>query len=151
MLFRSEGRVDLRVMDGRSMPFEDAQFDAVFSFGVLHHIPVGWRQAVAEVARVLEPGGWFVFTDLILTPRAGRWLTRLLPRVDLLDETALHTSLGRSSLSLVHGAYGRGERLAVLDLMNYYTAVARKPPGNGQEPSGQRHQPTHLTYPPLCL
>jgi ubiquinone/menaquinone biosynthesis C-methylase UbiE len=117
-------QVELRVVDARTIPFDDAVFDAVFSFGVLHHIPGGWRKAVAEIARVLKPRGRFIFTDLVVTPRAGRLMRRLLPRLDQLEETALHTSLAQNGLSLEHYAYGQGESIAVLGLMNYCTAIA---------------------------
>jgi ubiquinone/menaquinone biosynthesis C-methylase UbiE len=135
-------RVELRVVDARAIPFDDAAFDAVFSFGVLHHIPSGWRKALTEIARVLrspepactersrraggKPGGWFVFTDLVVTPHAGRLIRRLLPRFDQLEETALHGSLAQNGLSLEHYAYGEGEFMAVLGVMNYCTAIARK-------------------------
>jgi SAM-dependent methyltransferase len=118
-------RVAFRVVDGRAMPFEDAHFYAVFSFGVLHHIPGGWRQVIAETARVLEPGGWFVFTDLVLSPRAGRWLGRWLPRLDPLEETALHESLVENGLHLEHYARGSHGVLIGLGGMGYCTAVAR--------------------------
>ena len=122
-----DGQVEFRVVDSRVMPFEEgATFDAVFSFGVLHHIPNGWRLAVAEVARMLKPGGWFVFTDLVLSPRVGRLMTRVLPRSDLLHETALHASLAESGLCLDYYAYDPAEAMAVLGLMNYCTATARK-------------------------
>jgi ubiquinone/menaquinone biosynthesis C-methylase UbiE len=121
-----DGPVAFRVVDARTIPFDDAAFDAVFSFGVLHHIPGGWRKAVAEIARVLKPGGWFVFTDLVVAPRAGRLMRRLLPRLDQLEERALHSSLAQNGLGLEHYAYGRGEFAAVLGLMNYCTAVARR-------------------------
>lgn len=41
----------------------DASYDAVFDFAVLHHIP-RWRDALAEVARVLKPGGRFFFDEV---------------------------------------------------------------------------------------
>jgi SAM-dependent methyltransferase len=126
------GPVEVRVVDARAMPFDDAQFDAVFSFGVLHHIPGGWRGAVAETARVLKPGGWFVFTDLVVSPRAGRLMGRLLPWLDPLDEPALHACLAHNGLSLNHYAHGQGEFLAVLGLMSYCVAVAHKSPRNTQ-------------------
>lgn len=119
-------QVELRVVDARVVPFDDAAFDAVFSFGVLHHIPNGWREAVAEIARVLKTGGWFVFTDLVVAPRAGRLMKRLLPRFDQLEETALQECLAENGLGLEHYAYGKGEFMAVVGLMNYCTAAARK-------------------------
>jgi SAM-dependent methyltransferase len=116
--------VAFRVVDARAMPFDDAQFDGVFSFGVLHHIPGGWRQVIAETARVLRPGGWFVFTDLVLPPRAGRLIGRLLPRLDSLEETALHVCMAENGLRLEHYDCGRGGILA--GLMGHCAAVARR-------------------------
>lgn len=116
-------RVEFRVVDARAMPFDDAQFDSVFSFGVLHHILGGWRQAIAETARVLKPGGWFVFTDMILPPRVGRLVGRLLPRLDQLEETALHACLAENGLHLKHYEGGRG---ILVRLMSHCAAVARK-------------------------
>src|SRR5258708_14817977 len=42
--------------DAKSLDFPDGAFDAVYSFGVLQHIPEAQR-AVAEIHRVLKPGG----------------------------------------------------------------------------------------------
>jgi ubiquinone/menaquinone biosynthesis C-methylase UbiE len=42
--------------DAERLPFSDASFDIVYSWGVLHHSPDTPR-AVREVARVLRPGG----------------------------------------------------------------------------------------------
>jgi ubiquinone/menaquinone biosynthesis C-methylase UbiE len=47
---------DLRVADAESLPFADASFDVVYSWGVLHHTPDTPR-AMAEAVRVLRPGG----------------------------------------------------------------------------------------------
>ncbi len=119
-------RVDFRIVDAREMPFRDAQFDGVFSFGVLHHILDGWRQVLAETARVLQPGGWFVFTDLVVPPRAGRLIARLLPWLDQLEEAALHACLAKNGLQLEH--YKPGRRGIMAGLMRQCAAVARKEP-----------------------
>jgi SAM-dependent methyltransferase len=47
---------DIRVGDAEALPFEDATFDLVWSWGVLHHTP-DTRRAFSEAARVLRPGG----------------------------------------------------------------------------------------------
>lgn len=50
------GGVRFEVGNAEALPFEDGAFDLVYSFGVLHHTP-GIERAVAEVHRVLAPGG----------------------------------------------------------------------------------------------
>jgi SAM-dependent methyltransferase len=44
----------------------DAGYDAVFDFAIIHHIE-DWRAALAEVARVLRPGGRFFFDEVTAT------------------------------------------------------------------------------------
>lgn len=45
---------DIREADAELLPFPDATFDFVYSWGVLHHTP-GIRTAIAEIQRVLRP------------------------------------------------------------------------------------------------
>jgi ubiquinone/menaquinone biosynthesis C-methylase UbiE len=116
-------KVDLRVVDAREIPFEDAQFDAVFSFGVLHHLMGGWHRAVSEAGRALTAGGWFVCTD-VLPPR---WMERfcgpLLRRLDLLEEGRLMTCLHENGLRVAHFSV-TGSPVAVL--MRHCAFVAQK-------------------------
>jgi ubiquinone/menaquinone biosynthesis C-methylase UbiE len=56
---RMEGEAfdcELRVADAEALPFADASFDRVYSWGVLHHTP-DTERAIAEARRVLRPGG----------------------------------------------------------------------------------------------
>ena len=55
------------------LPFEDAAFDAVMSFGVLEHVPFEFR-SLREIWRVLVPGGLFVCTHV---PSFFSWTQRL--------------------------------------------------------------------------
>jgi SAM-dependent methyltransferase len=107
------------------MPFDGAQFDAVFSFGIVHHIVQGWRQAVAETARVLRPAGWFVFTEVVAVNTVEHSLKRLLPGLDLLGATALRTCLAENGLHLEHWAPGGGGSIFAISPMAYCAAVAR--------------------------
>jgi ubiquinone/menaquinone biosynthesis C-methylase UbiE len=47
---------ELIVGDAEDLPFPDASFDIVYSWGVLHHTP-DTQEAVRQVYRVLRPGG----------------------------------------------------------------------------------------------
>lgn len=40
-----------------------SRYDAVFDFAIIHHIP-HWPDAIAEIARVLPPGGKFHFDEV---------------------------------------------------------------------------------------
>jgi ubiquinone/menaquinone biosynthesis C-methylase UbiE len=47
----------LQVADAENLPFDNNSFDAVYSWGVLHHSP-DTSQAINEVYRILKPGGF---------------------------------------------------------------------------------------------
>jgi ubiquinone/menaquinone biosynthesis C-methylase UbiE len=55
-----------------ALPFNSGEFDVALAFGILHHIP-NIEDAIAEISRILNPGGSFIFRD----PWAGNpavWL-----------------------------------------------------------------------------
>jgi ubiquinone/menaquinone biosynthesis C-methylase UbiE len=60
-------RVSATVGDACALPFEDATFDAVVATAVLGETPDP-RRAVAEVARVLRPGGRFAVLETRTDP-----------------------------------------------------------------------------------
>jgi ubiquinone/menaquinone biosynthesis C-methylase UbiE len=55
--------VHLWVGDAEHVEAADGSYDAVFEFTIFHHVP-DWRRALAEVHRVLRPGGFFLFEEL---------------------------------------------------------------------------------------
>jgi ubiquinone/menaquinone biosynthesis C-methylase UbiE len=67
-------RVTLMCGDAERLPFADTSFDAVFDFGVLHHLP-DWQSGIAEVRRVLKPGGTFFFEE-VTRAALERWIYR---------------------------------------------------------------------------
>jgi SAM-dependent methyltransferase len=56
--------VETRQGDVENLPFEDATFDIVTSRYSAHHWPTP-RRALAEIARVLKPGGRFILSDIV--------------------------------------------------------------------------------------
>ena len=51
-----QDKIEFRVADAMALDEPDNKFDAVFSFGVIHHME-DWRKAIREVSRVLKSGG----------------------------------------------------------------------------------------------
>jgi ubiquinone/menaquinone biosynthesis C-methylase UbiE len=83
--------VRLWVGDAMHIDAEDETYDAVFDFGILHHVPE-WRVAVREIHGVLRPGGRLfaeeVYAAFILHPVWRRLLAH--PTRDRFD----HPSFG---------------------------------------------------------
>jgi ubiquinone/menaquinone biosynthesis C-methylase UbiE len=58
-------RVKLWVGDATNVDATDETYDAVFDFGIVHHVPK-WRDALGEVHRVLRPGGRFYAEEMLV-------------------------------------------------------------------------------------
>jgi SAM-dependent methyltransferase len=58
--------------DAENLPFPDESFDAVINVEAAHLYP-HFSQFLAEVARVLRPGGHFLYTDLRGSDHVAEW------------------------------------------------------------------------------
>jgi SAM-dependent methyltransferase len=60
------GRVEVRTADMRAIPFPDATFDVILSSAAIHNLysSADRAKALAEIARVLKPGGRVLIDDI---------------------------------------------------------------------------------------
>lgn len=80
------------VGDTAMVPASDAVYDAVFDFGVLHHVP-NWGLGIGEIHRVLKPGGVF-YGEEILQPLLRRTRNFLAhPQTDRFDAAGFGQAL----------------------------------------------------------
>ncbi|MGQ0637228.1 MAG: class I SAM-dependent methyltransferase [Planctomycetaceae bacterium] len=63
-------QIRLEQADAKALPFADGEFDAVVSNSIVHHIPQPIA-VVAEMVRVLRPGGLLFVRDLLRPPDAA--------------------------------------------------------------------------------
>ncbi|MEU0124281.1 class I SAM-dependent methyltransferase [Streptomyces albidoflavus] len=117
------GRVRLAVGDATDLKAafgaEDGTYDAAFDFAIIHHIP-DWRSAVAEIARVLKPGGLFVFDEVTSHALARPTYKKLFvhPAHDRFSAQDFLAELPRHGLT-VRGAFTKIQG-------DYLLGVARK-------------------------
>jgi ubiquinone/menaquinone biosynthesis C-methylase UbiE len=111
--------------DATKLRFEDKQFDAVFDFGAIHHIP-NWEDCIGELKRVLKIGGELIIADFSIetfetnTGRVLRKLTshpyeRMYRRKDLVE--ALKSSGFEIIKEKIHHP---------LHLIKYFVIIAKR-------------------------
>jgi ubiquinone/menaquinone biosynthesis C-methylase UbiE len=63
--------------DGANLPFGNSLFDCAFAINVMHHVPpANWSAFVAEMTRVVRPGGQVVVIEHNPFNLATQWVVR---------------------------------------------------------------------------
>lgn len=96
--------VRFRIADAQELPFAASSMDAVFNFGIIHHLE-DWESGIREIARVLKPGGLFFFEEIYPELYANLVLRYLLehPRENRFRGPEYRAALERWGLHLVEG------------------------------------------------
>lgn len=89
--FSQKQRVDvaLATYDGAHIPYADGHFDFIYSINVLHHVtkPGAQAQLLAEVLRVLKPGGLFFLHEMNVENALFRgYMSYFFPLLKNIDE-----------------------------------------------------------------
>jgi ubiquinone/menaquinone biosynthesis C-methylase UbiE len=103
----------LLAADAQELPFPDSCFDAVFNFGIIHHLE-NWQKGVTEIARVLKEGSLFFFEEIYPPLYANPLFVRILdhPRENRFHGPEFREALAASGLRILDGY--KESRFAIL-------------------------------------
>ena len=68
-IVHDESTID-QVKDASKLDFPTESFNAIFDFGIIHHIP-NWKNGIEELKRVLKDGGELIPEELSLDTFSG--------------------------------------------------------------------------------
>lgn len=134
------GGVDFRLGSGERLPFADDEFDFVWIFDVLEHVDSP-DHMLAEVARVLRPGGGFhIVLPLEGQPRTlyrlvgcgSRWTAKVRQagHIQIFSAERFESMAANHALRLSRTRWSYHALLQVLDL-GYFTWLDWKGPVSG--------------------
>jgi ubiquinone/menaquinone biosynthesis C-methylase UbiE len=113
--------------DVTTLPFGDSEFDIVLAQNVLHHV-YDWLDALEQMNRVMRPGGYLIYTDLVYPEWAARLGSsgigaRLARAYGFPTAAGLSAFAERNGFSTMHAVLSAKHML----VFNQYHAVYRKP------------------------
>ena len=99
----NKSNIQFCLSDATYLPFGTQKFDAVFGFGFLHHVPL-WRESLAEVARILKPGGAYYLVEFYPQLYQNVITKHLLlhPEIDRFKSPDLKQAFQKLNLELAH-------------------------------------------------
>ncbi len=118
--------VSFNVGDAAKLDFKTSTFDAIFDFGIIHHIP-NWHDCIKELYRVLKPGGYLILEDLSIetfsTP-FGKFLRKILvhPYKEMFKRDEFITYLKKTGFKI-----NKQVSYNPLGLIPYFVVIAKKP------------------------
>jgi ubiquinone/menaquinone biosynthesis C-methylase UbiE len=92
------------IADAQDIPYPDESMDAVFNFGIIHHLE-DWERGIREIARVLKKSGSFFFEEIYPPLYANFLFKRILvhPRNNRFYGEGFRSALANSGLALQSG------------------------------------------------
>ncbi|HER62564.1 MAG TPA: class I SAM-dependent methyltransferase [Desulfobacteraceae bacterium] len=103
----------LLAADAQELPYPDSCFDAVFNYGIIHHLE-NWQRGVEEIGRVLKNNGIFYFEEIYPPLYANFFSRRILehPRENRFHGPQFRGALADAGLLLLEGY--RESRFAIV-------------------------------------
>lgn len=127
------GRVRLERVDAKRLPFDDGAFEGVICNTIVHHIPDP-APALAEMARLVAPGGTLLVRDLY-RPDTTEEVARLVerhaggeaPAARDLFEASLHAALTLREVQRLVAALGLPPEGVAMTSDRHWTWTWRRP------------------------
>jgi ubiquinone/menaquinone biosynthesis C-methylase UbiE len=100
---RERMKISFYVADVMHIPARSGSLDAVFGFGVLHHVP-NWQSALQEIVRVLKTGGVYYLEEIYPSLYQNLLTKHILlhPTFNRFGSSDLKRSLSAAGLALDH-------------------------------------------------
>ena len=126
------GRIRLKRVDAKRLPYPDGQFTNVISNSIVHHLPDP-REVLAEAWRVVAPGGLVFFRDL-LRPESDGTVRRLVETYTAganrhqqqMFEDSLRAALTVEEIGRLVAELGQGPESVRATSDRHWTWVGRK-------------------------
>jgi ubiquinone/menaquinone biosynthesis C-methylase UbiE len=129
------GAISVELIDAKGLPYADASFRCVVSNSIVHHIPEP-RAVLAEMLRVLAPGGLLFVRDLFRPDRdetvrelVARYAGNETPRQQALLDASLRAAFTLSEMREHAAAVGLPPDAVQLTSDRHWTLARRQATG----------------------